>query len=202
MSKLRNILNKLGYISIPIRICLSGFGLLKSIIKISLLEARFSCRIHPSAIILYEELTSISIGESVSIGANTTIICTNEQNNSNQRSKLVIGKNSYIGEMNNIRTSGSIITIGEKCLISQHVNIIGTNHSISSEMPIMEQRWDSTKLGVSIGNDVWIGCGAVILPGVSIGNGAIIAAGAIVTKNVEQYSIVAGNPAKCIKKRP
>ncbi len=52
-----------------------------------------------------------------------------------------------------------------------------------------------------IGNDVWIGARATILSGVTIGDGAVIGAGSVVTKNVEPYSIVAGNPAKLIRKR-
>jgi phosphonate metabolism protein (transferase hexapeptide repeat family) len=54
---------------------------------------------------------------------------------------------------------------------------------------------------VTIGNDVWIGHGAIILPGLTIGHGAVVAAGAVVTKNVEPYAIVAGVPAKRIKWR-
>ena len=54
---------------------------------------------------------------------------------------------------------------------------------------------------VVIGNDVWIGANAIILPGITIGDGAVIAAGAVVTKDVEAYGIVAGNPAKMIRKR-
>ena len=54
---------------------------------------------------------------------------------------------------------------------------------------------------VTIGNDVWIGANVIILSGVSIGDGAIIAAGAVVTKDVEDYSIVGGVPAKLIKYR-
>ena len=52
-----------------------------------------------------------------------------------------------------------------------------------------------------VGNDVWIGYGATIMPGVKIGNGAIIATKSVVTKDVEPYSIVGGNPAKEIRKR-
>lgn len=54
---------------------------------------------------------------------------------------------------------------------------------------------------VKVGHDVWIGHGAIIMKGVEIGNGAVIAAGAIVTKNVEPYTIVAGVPAKPIRRR-
>jgi chloramphenicol O-acetyltransferase type B len=52
-----------------------------------------------------------------------------------------------------------------------------------------------------IGNDVWIGSEAIIMPGVTIGHGAVIGARALVTKNVEPYTIVGGNPAKPIRKR-
>ena len=55
--------------------------------------------------------------------------------------------------------------------------------------------------GGTIGNDVWIGANAIILSGINVGNGAVIAAGSIVTKDVEPYSIVGGNPARVIKKR-
>ena len=52
-----------------------------------------------------------------------------------------------------------------------------------------------------IGNDVWLGYNALIMPGINIGDGAIIATNAVVTKNVEPYTIVGGNPAKLIRKR-
>lgn len=61
------------------------------------------------------------------------------------------------------------------------------------------ERRDSSK--VYIGNDVWIGHGAIIMPGVTIGNGAVVGSGAIVTKDVEPYTIIAGIPAKMIRKR-
>lgn len=54
---------------------------------------------------------------------------------------------------------------------------------------------------IIIDDDVWIGAGAIILTGVTIGKGSVIAAGSIVTKDVEPYTIVGGNPAKLIKKR-
>ena len=53
----------------------------------------------------------------------------------------------------------------------------------------------------TVGNDVWIGYGALIMPGISIGNGAIVAAGAVVTNNVPPYAIIGGNPATIIRYR-
>ncbi|MGI4804002.1 MAG: CatB-related O-acetyltransferase, partial [Janthinobacterium lividum] len=58
-----------------------------------------------------------------------------------------------------------------------------------------------TKGNTVVGNDVWIGYKATIMPGVTIGDGAIIGSGAVVTKDVEPYSIVGGNPTKTIRKR-
>ena len=53
----------------------------------------------------------------------------------------------------------------------------------------------------TIGDGVWIGARAIILPGVTIGEGAVVAAGAVVTKDVDPWAVVGGNPAKFIKKR-
>lgn len=77
------------------------------------------------------------------------------------------------------------------------VNKFGTywNNAVYEDSPIRNNR------PVTIGNDVWIGANVVILPGVSIGDGAIIAAGAVVTKDVADYAIVGGVPAKLIKYR-
>lgn len=75
--------------------------------------------------------------------------------------------------------------------------------------PIFEQGWEKAfnifdlpvKGDIVVGNDVWFGYGSLIKNGVKIGDGAIIAAGAVVVKDVPPYSIVAGNPAKVVKKR-
>ena len=62
------------------------------------------------------------------------------------------------------------------------------------------KKWDSSER-TKIGNDVWIGDSSVIFKGVSIGDGCIVAAGSVVTKNIDNYDIVGGNPAKKIKRR-
>jgi maltose O-acetyltransferase len=65
----------------------------------------------------------------------------------------------------------------------------------------MNRQGNTEKRPVEIGDDVWIGARAVLLPGVKVGDGAVIAAGAIVTKEVAPYTIVGGNPARVIKSR-
>lgn len=57
------------------------------------------------------------------------------------------------------------------------------------------------KLPVTIGDDVWIGANVIILPGIQVGKGAILAAGAVVTKDVPDYTVVGGNPARVLKMR-
>jgi len=104
--------------------------------------------------------------------------------------------------------------IGAFCSIANNVKIGGARHPIEwvSTSPVFYNGRDSVRKKFStfdrdedkhtvIGNDVWIGANAIIIQGVKIGNGAVIGAGSIVTKDVGDYEIVAGNPAKFIRKR-
>ena len=109
-----------------------------------------------------------------------------------------IGNNSGIGK--NCTVYGPCI-IGNNVMMGPNCDIITRNHNFSSiDIPMIEQGFSETKK-VIIGDDVWIGCRTIILPGVCIGKGSIIGAGSVVTKDVEPYSVVAGCPAKIIKKR-
>lgn len=111
---------------------------------------------------------------------------------------------------------GDKLVIGKFCAIARGVRFImnGANHKLSglSTYPfqIFGNGWESAmpkrgelpfKGDTVIGNDVWLGYEAVIMPGVKIGNGAIVAAKSVVTGDVPAYGIVGGNPAKLIKKR-
>lgn len=110
---------------------------------------------------------------------------------------------------------GDKLIIGKFCMIASDVSFImnGANHlsqSVSSyPFAIFGHGWEQamegktypTKGDTIIGNDVWIGYKACIMPGVTIGDGAIIAANATVTKDVPPYAIVGGNPAEVIRKR-
>lgn len=168
-------------------------------VKINAIANKFECKIDSRVSISCLDLSKISIGKGSSIGA-FTVIDINEFAEE-KISKLSVGINTYIGELNNIRASGGIINIGDNCLISQNVSIIATNHSHKIGELIRTQPWKTEGNFIEIGNDVWIGAGAIILPGVKIGNGAIIAAGAIITKNVPSNSIIAGIPGRIINYR-
>ena len=72
---------------------------------------------------------------------------------------------------------------------------------LEKNMLINKQMWNEDKNNVIIEDDVWVGANSVLLPGVIIKKGAVIAAGSVVVKNVPQYAVVAGNPAKIIKYR-
>ena len=132
---------------------------------------------------------------------------------------IFIGKKSSITVGTSIgdgtRINGKIIikgkgkcSIKKYCAIGDNVRIITSNHKTNQvNLQYALQRklgFNSQvdkKIDVEIGNNVWIGDSALILPGVVIGNGAVIAAGSVVTKNVSAYSIVGGVPANHIKYR-
>ncbi len=111
--------------------------------------------------------------------------------------------------------TGDKLIIGKFCMIASDVTFImnGANHlseAISTyPFAIFGEDWSNAMKGKEypkkgdtiIGNDVWLGFGATIMPGVTIGDGAIIASKSVVTKDVEPYSIIGGNPAQKIRKR-
>lgn len=92
------------------------------------------------------------------------------------------------------------VDIGEQTLISMHCAILSSNHAIPPIGTLIRDVSDEL-LPTKIGRDVWIGANAVILGGVTIGDGAVIAAGAVVTKDVEAGAVVAGVPARLVRKR-
>ena len=124
--------------------------------------------------LLLKSIDAIKIGKGSCISEFSTIIINDDRNNSFRGSELIIGENTYIGEYNNIRAGGGRIIIGDKCLISQHITITASNHSIRQGIYIADQPWSTVNNYVIIGNDVWIGANTIVLPGVNIGDGAVI----------------------------
>jgi maltose O-acetyltransferase len=107
---------------------------------------------------------------------------------------LTIGKYSVIHQNCRLDPRGGIV-IGESVGISQEVIILTADHIMNSET------FESRERQVTIEDYAWIGTRATILPGVKIGKGGVVAAGSVVTKDVLDYTIVAGVPAKKIGER-
>lgn len=107
---------------------------------------------------------------------------------------VTIGAGSSVGEHVDLRGS-TTLTIGENVCISPGVKVHGASHDISSST------FDYFARPVVIGDSVWIAEDAIILPGVTIGEGAVIGAGSVVTKDVQPWTVVAGNPARFVKQR-
>ena len=109
-----------------------------------------------------------------------------------------LGNNSGIGEGS--RLYGKIL-IGDDVMMGPQCWIYTQNHEFRYLDKPMRQQGPQREEPVVIGNDVWIGGRVTILPGVHVGNGVIIGAGAVVSKDVPDYAIVAGNPARILKYR-
>lgn len=142
------------------------------------------------------------------------------------RKNICLGKESYIGGssqiygtmlsvgdytgVENLVVIGSQpVQIGKYCALAGHLTIITSNHILNKaniqariqQLYFQDSMDDGSKGGVNIGHNVWIGLHAIILPGVEIGDGAVVGAGSVVTKPVKPFTIVAGNPARVIRKR-
>lgn len=111
---------------------------------------------------------------------------------------IEIGTNFISGRYNYF--GGGPISIGNDVLFANFIIIETTGHDIDDiSKPIREQ--NTHQLSVKIEDDVWICNRVIVLPGVNIGKGSVLAAGSVITKDVEPYCVVAGVPAKVIKKR-
>ncbi len=137
-------------------------------------------------------LANIQVGNNFSVCSNVKIFA--------EEGKMIFGKNFFANYNCFFTADGGSLTFGDNCLIGPDVFISSRNHNFQrKDHPINTQGY--TGKSTTIGNDVWIGVKAIILPGITIGDGAVIAGGSVVTKDVEPYKIVAGVPAKVIGQR-
>jgi maltose O-acetyltransferase len=113
----------------------------------------------------------------------------------------IYGENIYLGNhvffnLNCMIIDNNRVEIGDHGMVGPGVQIYTAAHPLDAES--RDQGWEETR-PVTIGNSVWIGGSAILLPGVTIGDQSVIGAGAVVTKDVPARVVVAGNPARIIR---
>lgn len=139
----------------------------------------------------------VKIGNNVRIGDYTRILCTGTIRNIGKG--FSIGDNCGIGENCFFGAAGGI-NIGNDVIMGQNIRFHSENHNFNEvNIPIRIQ--GVTNKGIKIGDDCWIGAGAVFLDGVSVGNGCVIGANTVVNKNIPDNYIAVGNPVRLLKKR-
>ncbi|MGX9463000.1 acyltransferase [Shewanella sp. A14] len=146
------------------------------------------CFIAPQAQLFAEPGRDINIGHQCMIAAEVFM-----------HGPITLGNEVAINHGCSLDGGRNGIKIGNQTRIANNVTIYAFNHGMAPNTPVYQQ--PATSNGVIIGQDVWIGAQAGIVDGVNIGDHAIIGMGSIVTKNVPNYAIVAGNPARVIGDR-
>ena len=147
-----------------------------------------NCFIAPELNIFAEPNRTIIIGNQCMIAADSFI-----------HGPIELGNEVAINHGCSLDGGRAGIKIGDRTRIANNVTIYAFNHGMAPDKAIYQQAVSSK--GICIGDDVWIGAQAGIVDGVTIGNQAVIGMGAVVTKDVEDFAIVAGNPARVIGDR-
>lgn len=143
------------------------------------------------------DMSRVVLGDGVSLHGPSVVVVVDGGGLTGSR--LEIGEGTFIGEFANLRTAGTTIRIGRRCLLGQNVTIVGSNHGIRSGVPIVDQPW--TGSGVEVGDDVWIASNCVVVAGARIGDGAVIAANSVVRGEVPANAVMAGSPARQVGQR-
>lgn len=135
---------------------------------------------------------NIRLGNNIYIGHNTFL-------KGYYKNHMVIGDHCWIGQGCFLHSAGGI-TIGKAVGIGPMVKIITSQHRDEAlDLPVLFQNVEFSP--VSIGDGADLGTGSIILPGVTIGRGAIIGAGSVVTKDIPEFSVAAGVPARILRRR-
>ena len=113
--------------------------------------------------------------------------------------QIEIGARSYIGPYVCMSGPGNV-RIGADCLIASHSTLYANNHVFSNpDKPINQQSLQFS--GIEVGDDCWLGSGVRVMDGVRIGQGCVVGAGAVVTRDLPDYSIAVGVPARVVSTR-
>ncbi len=139
-------------------------------------------------------LEQLAVGRGATVSKGTILSCADSPQGAG---RIAIGEGTWLGQYNNLRTSPeSSIEIGRDCLISQFCTLVSANHGMQAGTPVKDQPMDTRRLGIVLGDDVWLGAGVTVLPGVRIGSGSVVGAGSVVTRDVPPGEIWTGVPAQ------
>ena len=134
----------------------------------------------------------IHIGQGVTIRSHADVWCSSSGD-------LTIGDGSEIGERSRISAVNKIV-IGKKVLLSPNIYISDCDHAYQDiSIPVIDQGTVKSDFSVTIGDDSYIGINTVIVGNVTIGKHCVIGANSMVTKDIPDYCVVAGNPAKILR---
>lgn len=154
-----------------------------------LLGVRIDGRAWLRRVSIPRDWSSISLGRGVALDDHVVLLCTS----AGTPGVITIGAETYVNRFTMIDASIGV-AIGRDCMIGPHCYITDHDHGMKAGELIRLQPLNG--MPTTIGNNVWIGAGAIVLKGVTIGDNAVVAAGAIVTKSVAPGDIVLGVPAR------
>lgn len=164
--------------------------LVPRIVKSVFFYLRYRCLVSPQ--------TSVQLSERITFGRGTVVkpyvVIVNHTG------RIAIGAHCAISSFNHISTGDQDLVIGDNVRIAANVTILGADRNVRRRDALIVEQGRTHK-PTTIGDDVLIGAGAVILPGCTIGAGAVIGAGSVVNRDVPPYAIVAGVPARTIGER-
>lgn len=173
-----------------------------SLLKNPLISIRLSLRGNKKFLLgarcKIRNLKYLKLGINFIVGYDARFLMIDEYHGVKCNPFITIGKNVFVGNRCSF-LAGEKITIGDDCLIASDVFICSENHGINPHAKSYSENELIIK-PVLIGEGCWIGEKVSILPGVTIGKKSIIGTGSVVTKDIPDYSIAVGNPAKIIKR--
>ncbi len=148
---------------------------------------------------MVDDWEAVRLERGVSVGVFSEIFVRRRSPHTPVAGALHVGEGAVIGAHANLRAEGGPIRIGRHCLLAQGVSLIAANHVIRAGARFQDLPVDATRTGVTLEDNVWVGCQVIVLPGCTVGAGSVIGAGSVVTRDVPPGEVWAGVPARRLR---